>query len=78
VAPEPSGFKTARVGPSEAFYSVDFSEYVLPYEAVRTAASPEQALSRFLDTTYRAGADLAAWDRPALERAEVDHERPAV
>jgi len=78
AAPEPSGFKTAAVGPSAAFYSADFSEYVLPYAAVRAAESPAQELTRFLETTYRAGADMAAWDRSALERGEADHERPAV
>jgi hypothetical protein len=78
AAPEPSGFKTAPVGPAGAFYSADLSEYILPYEAVRTAASPEQELMRFLETSYRAGADLAAWDRAALERVGTHHERPAV
>jgi uncharacterized protein DUF5996 len=68
AAPEPDGFKTARVGPAAAFYSPDFSEFILKYEDVRTAASPRDALMEFLQTTYDAGARLAGWDRPVLER----------
>jgi hypothetical protein len=68
AAPEPSGFKTAVAEPAATFYSSDFSEYILPYDAVRTASSPEAALYGFLRTTYDAGAALARWDRGALER----------
>jgi hypothetical protein len=68
AAPEPAGFKTARVEPGAAFYSQDFSEFILPYEAVRTAPSPEDALYAFLRTTYDAGATLGGWDRKELER----------
>lgn len=72
AAPEPAGFKAARAEPAAAFYSPDFSEFILPYEAVRTAASPEQALYAFLRTTYDAGATLAQWDRAALERPAAE------
>ena len=68
AAPEPDGFKTTHVEPAAAFYSRDFSEFILPYDAVRTAASPEAALYAFLRTTYDAGASLANWDRGSLER----------
>jgi len=68
AAPEPEGFKTARVGPAGAFYSTDFGEFLLKYEDVRTAPSPRQALLDFLQTTYEAGATLAKWDRRELER----------
>jgi hypothetical protein len=68
AAPEPAGFKTAKVQPAAAFYSSGLSEFLLPYEAVRTARSPEADLFSFLDSTYSAGADLARWDRPELER----------
>ena len=67
-APEPAGFKTASVQPAAAHYSQELSEYLLPYEAVRTAASPETALRAFLQSTYDAAADLARWDRVELER----------
>jgi hypothetical protein len=69
AAPEPEGFKTARVGPAAAFYSPDFNEFILKYEDVRTAASPRDALMEFLQTTYDAGARLAGWDRSQLERS---------
>jgi len=68
AAPEPAGFKNAPVEPAAAFYSPDFSEFILPYDAVRTAPSPEDALYRFLRTTYDAAATLAKWDRAVLER----------
>src|SRR5213075_263561 len=68
AAPEPPGFADARVHPPEASYSRDLKEFVLPYEAVRTAASPQKALTSFLERTYEAGATLGKWDRSALER----------
>jgi hypothetical protein len=67
--PEPPGFAKARVRPKAAYYSADLREFVLPYEAVRTAERPDQVLLEFLQSTYEAGADLGAWDRAALERA---------
>jgi hypothetical protein len=69
AAPEPAGFKEARVAPEAAFYSKDFSEFILPYGAVRRASDPAGALKQFLDTTYEAGARLASWDRTELERS---------
>lgn len=69
AAPEPQGLKEARVKPADAYYSADFSEFILPYEAVRTAALPEQELAAFLQSTYDAAADLAHWKRSDLERS---------
>jgi hypothetical protein len=69
AAPAPEGFATARVEPDTAFYHGEFSNFILPYEAVRSAASPEAALMSFLQSTYRVGADLARWDRDELERS---------
>src|SRR5262249_41086100 len=69
-APEPPGFKDARVQPAAAFYSKDLSEFILPYEAVRTSKSPEADLKVFLETTYNAGADLGKWARSDLERKD--------
>jgi len=66
--PEPPGFATAPVRPARAFYSQDFREFILPYDEVRLAASPDDTLLEFLQTTYEAAATLAAWDRAALER----------
>ena len=66
--PQPDGFAAARVRPGAAFYSTDFGEFILPYDAVRTSASPDDTLMDFLESTYSAAADLGGWDRRALER----------
>ena len=66
--PEPAGYKEARVEPTQAFYSKELSEFVLPYDAVRLAASPDAVLLAFLESTYDAAARLGDWDRAALER----------
>jgi hypothetical protein len=71
AAPEPAALKTARIEPAAAFYSTDLSEFLLPYEAVRTAAQPERDLRAFLTSTYDAAAQLAQWDRANLERTTV-------
>ena len=66
--PEPPGFRDAPVLPAQAFYSRDLGEFILPYDAVRTADDPDRALLSFFQSTYDAAADLARWDRAALER----------
>ncbi len=68
MVPAPPGFATAAVGPASALYSEALGEFILPYEAVRTAADPDAALLHFARSTYAAGAALAGWDRAALER----------
>ena len=68
AVPEPQGLKTAAVEPAAAFYHAELGEFVLPYEAVRTAPSPEAALSAFVESTYTQAATLGGWDRRALER----------
>jgi hypothetical protein len=65
--PEPAGFRTTRVRPDTAFFSEALGEFILPYDAVRSAAQPEQALLEFLQSTYEAAANAAKWDRDALE-----------
>jgi Family of unknown function (DUF5996) len=65
--PEPKGFANAAVGPDGAFYSQDFREFVLPYDVVRQADSPDAVLLEFLQSTYDAAATLGQWDRAALE-----------
>lgn len=65
--PEPDGFADFPVGPAEAFYSVDNGQFLLPYEAVRTAADPDQTLLTFFQTTYDAAAERGGWDRLTLE-----------
>ena len=68
--PEPSGFPAAPVSPAGAFYSTDLKEFILPYDVVRTAESPDESLLAFAQSTYEAAANLAHWDRGALERSE--------
>jgi hypothetical protein len=67
AVPEPQGFKDAAVQPDGAYYHRELGEFILPYEAVRTAASPERAIVEFVDSTYARAATLAHWDRAALE-----------
>jgi hypothetical protein len=67
--PEPAGFRTTPVRPDAAFFSEALGEFVLPYDAVRTAARPDQVLLEFLQSTYEAAANAAKWDRQALECA---------
>lgn len=65
--PAPPGFAEARVEPAEARFDATLGEFILPYEAVRTAPDPDAALMAFLQSTYATAADLAGWDRAALE-----------
>ena len=66
--PEPDGFAQAPVKPDGAFYSDALREFILPYDTVRESRSPDRVLLEFLQTTYEAAANLAQWDRAALER----------
>jgi hypothetical protein len=68
AVPEPAGFAEAAIRPSQAFRSRELSEFLLPYDAVRAAASPREMLLEFMESTYAAGAELGHWDRSALER----------
>jgi hypothetical protein len=69
TSPEPEGLKYALVRPQQAFYKKEMSEFILMYDDVRQAPSPDQALLDFMQSTYEAGANLAKWDRAALERS---------
>ena len=68
TTPEPEGFKTYTVLPKPAHYDPKLGEFLLMYDEIRTAVSPESELMAFLQSTYEAGANLAHWDRAALER----------
>ncbi|MFZ0708130.1 MAG: DUF5996 family protein [Candidatus Korobacteraceae bacterium] len=68
AAPEPQGFAEQKVKPSQAFYHPEMKEFLLMYDDVRQALAPREALMDFLQSTYVAAADLAHWDRNALER----------
>jgi hypothetical protein len=65
--PEPAGFRTAKVRPEAAFFSEALGEFILPYDAVRNAAQPDQMLLEFLQSSYEAAANVGKWDRDALE-----------
>ncbi len=66
--PEPEGYSTRAVLPAAAYYHPKAREFILPYDAVRTAPDPDGAVLAFLESTYEAAADLGHWDRAALER----------
>jgi hypothetical protein len=61
--PAPKGFADARIEPVGAVWAAEMGEWLLPYEAVRTAADPDAALLSFLQSTYHAAASLGDWDR---------------
>jgi hypothetical protein len=72
TTPEPTGLSDVvaqgKIRPAQTFYSSEMKEFFLLYDDVRTSASPEKTLMDFCQTTYEAGANLAGWDRAALER----------
>ncbi len=72
IDPDPTSLDlTLPDKPDEAFYSADFREFILPYDIVRQSEAPDHTLLDFLQSTYEAAANLAKWDRSALER---DHD----
>ena len=68
--PEPSGFAQAKVRPDAASYNAQLREFTLPYDAVRTADSPDDVLLDFAQSTYDAASKLGKWDRAALEESK--------
>jgi hypothetical protein len=70
TAPEPAGLAQGQARPDATFYSTEMKEFFLLYDEVRKSESPEQSLMDFLQSTYEAGANLAGWDRAALERKQ--------
>jgi len=73
--PSPDGLAEAKVEPGAARWDSALGEFVLPYDAVRGAADPPATLMAFLQSTYAAAADLANWDRAALD---CELQRPGV
>jgi hypothetical protein len=67
--PEPDGYRGAKV--AHGRFDTTYGEYVLPYAEVRAASDPDRMLGEFLRSAYEAAADLAKWDRAALEREPV-------
>jgi hypothetical protein len=68
AAPEPDGFDLQTVQPPQAFYKKEMSQFLLMYDDVRNLERPDEAILEFCQSTYQAGANLAGWDRAALER----------
>jgi Family of unknown function (DUF5996) len=66
--PQPPGFRTSPVRPTEATYQPDLGEFILSYDVVRAADDPDATLLEFLQSTYDAAADHASWNRTLLER----------
>lgn len=66
--PEPAGYAQHAAGPAGAYYHAGMREFILPYATVRKADAPDAVLLQFFQATYDAAADLAHWDRVALER----------
>jgi hypothetical protein len=71
TAPAPDGLETAAIQPKSGFYNKEMSLFLLMYDDVRTAKSPDTDILNFCQSTYEAGARLANWDRNSLERSEV-------
>jgi hypothetical protein len=69
--PEPPGYRDAMVRPDDASFDRALGEFVLPYAVVRKARHPDAVLLDYLQSTYEVAADLAHWDRDALERREA-------
>ncbi len=69
--PEPAGYGDTRLSMAEGAYNKDVGQFILPYDAVRQASDPDALLLGFLQETYAAAANLAKWDRAALERADI-------
>jgi hypothetical protein len=68
AAPSPAGLDSAKIEPPTAKYDAALGEFLLEYDDVRAQADPGETLLRFLQSSYSAAADLAKWDRDALER----------
>lgn len=69
--PAPEGFAESSALPAETSFDATLGEFLLPYDAVRTAADPDATLLAFLQSTYEAAADNAGWERANLERDPV-------
>jgi hypothetical protein len=66
--PEPAGYGDTHLATTDAFYDEGLGQFILPYDAVHRASDPDKLLLGFLQETYAAVAELANWDRKALER----------
>ena len=72
VRPEPVDLPRTPVRPAAAYYSRELANFILPYESVRSVSSPDATVLDFFQSVYDAGADLARWDRAALDRPAAE------
>ena len=72
MRPEPPALPRINVRPGAASYSRELADFILPYESVRSLPSPDDAVLEFYQSVYDAGADLARWDRAALDRPSTE------
>jgi hypothetical protein len=68
AAPEPPGFANQKVRPDAALYQPQLGEFLLMHEDACRSGRPTATILDFMQSTYEAGANLAKWDRAALER----------
>lgn len=69
IYPEPDGLRGANIAHGQ--FDQTYGEFVLPYADVQSSSDPARMLMQFFQSTYDAAADLARWDRTALEREPV-------
>ena len=70
--PEPAGLAAAAIQPGNAYYSRELADFILPYDAVRSAPSPDVVALDFFQSAYDAASDLGRWDRGALDRPRAE------
>ena len=70
--PEPADLPRARVRPEAAYYSRELADFILPYAAARSAPRPDDTVLEFYQSVYDGAADLARWDRAALDRPQAE------
>jgi hypothetical protein len=68
--PEPPGFAEAKIQPEAASYHKQMREFILPYDAVRSAESPDEVILDFAQSAYDAASKLGKWDRDALQEVK--------
>jgi len=67
--PEPEGLRSRSLASGR--FDETYGEFLLPYAEVRQSSEPGGLLMEFFQATYEAAAELADWDREALERDPV-------
>lgn len=60
--PAPDGIEHATIQPDDAAWNPAAGEFLLPYDDVRAADEPQEAIIAFLRSTYAAAASLMRWD----------------